>query len=265
MRLAWIPVVVFCGCQGQSVLEVSLGQQPFEVREAIFYSSSPRWTYNWEPTTIVVFGNRSQLCQAFEDQRNVCNARLAPDINAGGFASFSRPIGVTESLGWLALRSATEGPALVVQDEFGTSTLGASLTQGQSPALHAVKNRAVIEHFVAGDAATFSFESELSDGRAFRGRIDATWCSALAMFGRLQKLKQPAGASGGAVVNDANEVVGNAVRGDCEGATISGRCAITSTTEAACTCVREGVTSTCTTTPDVVKSLNSCCNMRFGD
>jgi len=263
MRFAWISVVLCCGCQGQSVPEVSLGRAPFEVREAIFFASSLSWTA--APTTIVVFGDRTGLCQAFEDPRNVCNSRMVPDIHDGSSTSLSRPIGVTEPLGWLALRSATEGAALVVQDEWARSTLGASLTEGKSPALHAVKNRAVIEHFVAGDAATFSFESELSDGRAFRGRIDATWCSALGMFRRQTTLMSPAGSSGGAVLNDANEVVGNVVRGECEGATIQGRCTITSGSEARCTCTRGDVTSTCTTTPDVVKGLTSCCDLRFGD
>lgn len=263
MRFAWLPIVVCCGCQGQSVVEVSLGQKPFEVREAIFFASSVSPIA--APTTIVVFGDRSGLCQAFEDPRNVCNSRMVPDINDGFITSLSRPIGAPEPLGWLTLRSASEGSAVVVQDESGRSTLGASLTQAQSPALHAVKNRAVIEHFVAGDAATFSFESELSDGRPFRGRFDAQWCPALGMVGRANALVHPAGTSGGAVLNDAKEVVGNVVRGECEGATIEARCTITSGSEASCACARGDVTTTCATTPDVVKRLESCCNLRFGD
>ena len=263
MRIEWLAVAMLWGCQGPGLPEVSLGRQPFEVREAIFFSSSVSAVA--PPTTIVVFGDRSGLCQAFEDQRNICNARMVPDVHDGFVTSIARPIGVTEPLGWLALRSSTEGAALVVQDESGISTLGASLTHGTAPAVHASKNRAVIEHFVAGDTATFSFESELSDARAFRGRIDATWCSALGMLGRHNKLLLPAGTSGGAVLGGANEVVGNVVRGECEGATIEARCSIASATDASCTCSRGGVSSICATTPEAVKGLTSCCNLRFGD
>ncbi len=262
-RLVWIVGLVLCGCQAQPVFEVSLGKDAFEVREAIFYSST--YSPSAMPTTIVVFGARSGLCQAFEDPRNVCNARMVPDLHDGVFDVISRPIGVTEPLGWLALRSGTEGASLIAPDQNGLSTLGASLTHGQGPVLHAPKNRAVIEHFVSGGAATFSFESELSDGRPFRGRVEASWCPALGMFSRHNRLAQPAGLSGGAVMDSSNAVVGNVVRGECEGASIEGRCTISAAGEASCVCARGGVTSTCQTTPDTVKALNSCCNMRFGD
>ncbi|MDP3233476.1 MAG: hypothetical protein Q8N26_11920 [Myxococcales bacterium] len=267
-RLVWIAGLVLGGCQAQPVLEVSLGKDPFVVREAIFSSvtHSPFAT----PTTLVVFGDRSGLCQAFEDPRNVCNARIVPDLHDGVFDFISRPIGVTEPLGWLALRSDTEGASLITPDLLGLSTLGASLTHGQAPVLHAPKNRAVIEHFVGGDTATFSFESELSDGRPFRGRLEATWCPALSMISRYnnrlgQPDAKPAGVSGRAVLDSSNAVVGNVVQADCEGASVESRCTISASREANCTCERGGVTSTCQTTPDAVKALDSCCNLRFGD
>lgn len=262
-RLVWIVGLVLCGCQAQPVFEVSLGKEPFEVREAIFYSST--YSSIAMPTTIVVFGDQRGLCQAFEDPRNVCNARMVPDLHDGLFDVVSRPIGVTEPLGWLALRTGAEGAALIAPDQNGLSTLGASLTHGHAPALHAPKNRVVIEHFVSGDSATFSFESELSDGRPFRGRLEATWCPALGMISRHHRLERPAGLSGGAVLDSSNAVVGNVVRGECEGASIEGRCTISGPGEASCVCSRAGVTSTCQTTPDTVKALHSCCNLRFGD
>lgn len=262
-RLVLIAGLVLCGCQAQPVFEVSLGKEPFVVREAIFYSST--YPSIAMPTTLVVFGDRSGLCQAFDDPRNICNARLVPDLHDGVFDVISRPIGVTEPLGWLALRSGTEGASLITPDLLGLSTLGASLTHGQAPALHAPKNRAVIEHFVGGDAATFSFESELSDGRPFRGRVEATWCPALGMISRHNRLERPAGLSGGAVMDSSNAVVGNVVQANCEGSRVDGRCTISASGEASCTCERNGVTSTCQTTPDTVRGLNSCCNMRFGD
>ncbi len=263
-RLGWIAGLVLCGCQAQPVFEVSLGKDPFEVREAIFFtvSYSPLFA---APTTLVVFGNRSGLCQAFEDPRNVCNARTSPDINDGVFDVISRPIGVTEPLGWLALRSGIEGAALIVPDYSGVSTLGASLTHGQAPVIHAAKNRAVIEHFVGGDTATFSFESELSDGRPFRGRLEATWCPALGMLGRHNAMTPPGSIGASVVVNDANDVVGNRFEAQCLGEMIDARCTITSKTDASCTCTKAGITSTCATTPAVVEGLGSCCNVRFGD
>jgi hypothetical protein len=145
------------------VFEVSLGEQAFEVKDAVFFSLQHALA---PPTTLVVFGDQPGLCQRVGDARNVCNARVAPDVHGGFVNALSRPIGVTRPLGWLVMRSATEGAALVAPDGLGLGTPGASLTEGAHAALHARKNRVVIEQLVAGDVGAFSFQSALSDGRA---------------------------------------------------------------------------------------------------
>ncbi len=49
------------------------------------------------------FARPRGLCQAFDVPRNVSNARIVTDLHDGVFDFISRPIGVTEPLGWLAL------------------------------------------------------------------------------------------------------------------------------------------------------------------
>jgi hypothetical protein len=263
MRSLSLAAVLICGCHAEPVFEVSLGRKPFEVRDAIFLSASVGPGVI-AATTVVVFGGRAGLCKAFEDNRNICNAFNLPDVDDAALTLVARPIGVTEPLGWLMLRSATEGSAEVVPDASGRSTMGASLTEGVTPAVRTTRNRAVIERLVAGGDGAFSFESELRDGRAFRGRIDATWCPALGMFGRHNALL-PGGIGASVVLNDANDVVGNRVEAQCLGEMMDARCTITSKTDASCTCTKAGITSTCATTPAVVEGLGSCCNVRFGD
>lgn len=260
-RLGWLAVCVLCGCQGQPVLEVSLGQKAFEVKDAVFFSSMQGFG---PPSTFVVFGDQPGLCQRFEDQRNVCNARIAPDVHDGLIGTLSRPVGVTGPVGWLVLRSGAEGPAVVVPDELGLSTPGASLTAGASPARHATKNRAVIEHLVAGDTAVFSFESELDDGQAFRGRVEASWCPALDMGRRHNMLERPAGTSSSFSYDASQQLTAWHDRAECQGETNESQCTI-SAAAVTCTCVREGVTSTCSTTSQPDKWPSSCCNLRFGD
>lgn len=256
-RLRWLAVCVLCGCQGEPVLEVSLGQKAFEVKDAVFFSfmfsTSP-------PTTLVVFGDQQGLCQAFEDPRNVCNAMLAPDVHDGFISTLSRPVGVTRPLGWLVMRSATEGPALVVPDGLGLATPGASFTMGQDRALRSVKNRAVIDHLVVGDSGTFSFESELSDGRAFRGRVEASWCPALEMVRRHnESLSQSGGINSGPSGDGFVQVA------TCGNDSIEERCSAAVDGVEQCTCRHAGVTSTCSITLDPTKRRESCCNLRFGD
>lgn len=260
-RLGWISAFVLCGCQGQPVLEVSLGEKAFEVKDAIFFSL----THNFgPPTTHVVFGGQTGLCQAFEDPRNVCNARIVPDVHDGLVSTLSRPVGVTGPLGWLVLRSGSEGPALVLPDDLRLGTPGASLTEGAAPVFRSTKNRAVIEQLVAGDSATFSFESELGDGRGFRGRVEASWCPALDMVRRHTMLEQTAGTASSYGYDDSQQLVGWHDQAECQGETNVGDCTTTATV-VTCTCRREGVTSTCSTSRDPDKWPSSCCNLRFGD
>lgn len=260
-RLAWLVVVGVCACQGQPVLEVSLGDKTFEVKDAVFfslqYATSP-------PTTLVVFGDQPGLCQRFDDVRNVCNARTVPDVHDGLVNALSRPVGVSAPLGWLVMRSATEGPAAVAPDGLGQGTPGASLTEGAQPVLHSTKNRVVIDQLVTGDVGTFSFQSELSDGRAFRGRVEATWCPALEMVSRHNRLTHPAGTSGGIIVDDTQKTTGWRGEALCQGDSIESRC-LTSSSGVTCTCVRAGVTSTCEGRGDPTTGIVSCCNFRFGD
>ncbi|MBM4780314.1 MAG: hypothetical protein GQE15_21645 [Archangiaceae bacterium] len=259
-RLTWLAVFVMCGCQGQPVLEVSLGGKAFEVKDAVFFSVVHHFG---PPTTFVVFGDQPGLCRAFEDPRNVCNARIDPHVRDGLFGALSRPVDLTRPLGWLVLRSATEGPATVVKDDLELSTPGATLTEGPGSVLHAAKNHAVIEQLVAGDAAIVSFESELDDGRAFRGRVEAGWCPALDMVRRHTRLERPAGTSGSFSYDDTQRMIGRFERSECEGETIESQCR-GDATGVTCTCVRDGVTSTCAGTSDANRSLVSCCNLRFG-
>lgn len=260
-RLAWLVVVGVCACQGQPVLEVSLGDKTFEVKDAVFfslqYATSP-------PTTLVVFGDQPGLCQRFDDVRNVCNARTVPDVHDGLVNALSRPVGVSAPLGWLVMRSATEGPAAVVPDGLGQGTPGASLTEGAQPVVHSTKNRVVIDQLVTGDVGTFSFQSELSDGRAFRGRVEATWCPALEMVSRHNRLTHPAGTSGGIIVDDAQKPTGWREQAECQGESIDARC-LTTSSGVTCTCTRAGVTSTCEGSGAPARGIVSCCNLRFGD
>ncbi|MBL8936864.1 MAG: hypothetical protein JNM69_20055 [Archangium sp.] len=260
-RLGWISAFVLCACQGQPVLEVSLGGKAFEVKDAVYFSLTHALG---PPTTHVVFGDQPGLCQAFEDRRNVCNARVVPDVHDGLVNTLSRPVGVRRPLGWLVLRSGSDGPALVLPDDLRLGTPGASLTEGATPALHATKNHAVIEQLVAGDSATFSFDSELSDGREFRGRVEASWCPALDMVRRYNSLELPAGTSSSYVYDDAQQLTGWHDRAECEGEVIDGQCTTTATS-VTCRCLREGVTSTCSTSRAPDKWPSSCCNLRFGD
>ena len=154
-RLVWLVVVGVCACQGQPVLEVSLGDKPFEVKDAVFFSLQYPTS---APTTLVVLGDQPGRSQRSDDVRNVCNARTVPDVQDGLSNALSRPVGVTAPLGWLVMRSATEGPALVVPDAFGYGTPGASLTEGAKPVLHSTKNRVVIDQLVTGDVGAFSFQ-----------------------------------------------------------------------------------------------------------
>lgn len=256
-RLGLLAICVLCGCQGQPVLEVSLGQKPFEVKDAVYVSLMHSFG---APSTLVVFGDQPDLCQAFDDARNICNALVVPDVHDGFLSTLSRPVGVKRALGWLVLRSGTEGPALVVPDELGLATPGASLTPGAGPAIHATKNRAVIEHLFVGDSGTFSFESELSDGRTFRGRVEASWCPALDMFRRHNaSLGQNRGTSGGPSGDGFVQVA------SCGTDSIEERCSAAVDGVEQCTCLRAGVTSTCSVTLDPAKRRESCCNLRFGD
>lgn len=257
-RSGLFAVVVLCGCQGQPVLEVSLGDKAFEVKDAVFFSLQHSLA---PPTTLVVFGDQPGLCQRFDDARNVCNARMAPDVHDGLINTLSRPAGATRPLGWLVMRSATEGPALVAPDDLRLGTPGASLTEGAQPALHSTKNRVVIDQLVVGDVGTFSFQSELSDGRAFRGRVEATWCPALDMVNRYSKLTQPAGNNSGPLPSPQ---LGRSERAECEGDLIDSQC-LDSGRGVTCSCTQAGVTSTCEGRRDPDKGIVSCCSFRFGD
>lgn len=255
-RLVWMAAVVL-GCQGQPVLEVSLGGAPFEVKDAVFYSTVSAFG---QPSTFVVFGDRSELCGAFEDDQNLCNANIVPDVHDGVTGALARPVGGAQTLGWLMLRSGIEGPALVVPDQLGLATPGASLTRGAEPAVRSTKNRVVLEHVVAGASATVSFESELTDGRPFRGRVEASWCPALDMVRRHnESLRGPVGVSSSAVPPDYVSVA------QCGAESISAKCRENADGSEECTCLRAGATSTCRATPDPRRSHPSCCNLRFGD
>jgi hypothetical protein len=62
MRSIWLAVVVICGCHAEPVFEVSLGKQPFEVRDALEERARGNWTevgavrqvtiWRWAPTAL---------------------------------------------------------------------------------------------------------------------------------------------------------------------------------------------------------------------
>lgn len=252
-RMTWMAVVML-GCQSQPVPEVSLGGAPFEVKDAVFFSTVAAFGL---PSTFVVFGAQTELCRAFEDERNVCNARIAPDVHDGVIGALSRPVGVSTSLGWLTLRSGAEGAAVVVPDQIGLSTPGAALTVGGTPVVRSSKNRVVIEYFLTGDSATVAFESELVDGRPFRGRVEASWCPALDMVRR-----HNAGLGSG---TRATRTPTFALVAQCGGESIEERCHPGPDGTEDCTCLRAGTTSTCTVKPDASRPRQSCCTLRFGE
>ncbi len=243
---------------------VRLNGAPWPVTSAIYMS----FQWGFAPVTVVLFsGASTKLCMDVSNTATTCNAKLMPDVELNGIG-FARPSVSSAEFGWLGLRDSAAGSTNLAPDLFG-SHFGASLTPKTGETIHGQQNSATIERIVFGGEATFTFDSVLTTGAHFEGRVVATWCPALAAEFS-QRFPANVGGSASYQYDDASNLKHASFVGTCETQQANAECDVTPSDEATCSCElphasgEAGQRTSCTTTKERLWQ-RSCCPMRFGD